>query len=69
MAAIGACLFCEFCMDDIKMDWLTRIIVGLILVIGALYIVSLWNEDIESKNSYVFARERIGQIRSEMADK
>jgi hypothetical protein len=57
-------------MKDQAKEQVAILAIIIVLFISALYIVSLWGEDIENKNNYPFAREEIRRIRTdrEMAD-
>ena len=52
-------------MKDTTKEWTTILAIIIFLFIGALYIVSLWSDDIKAKNSYPFAREEIRRMRTE----
>ena len=52
-------------MKEQSKEQVTILAIIIVLFIGALYIVSLWEEDIEVKNNYPFAREEIRRMRTE----
>ena len=52
-------------MKDSTKEQATILAIIIVLFVGALYIVSLWEDDIEAKNSYSFAREEIRKMRND----